>query len=684
MSGIDRELKIIAIVCLSLLLSVGCTSATTLVVSKTSPACTSGDEYFTSIQAAVDSANEGDEIIVCSGTYVENVVVDKSLTIRSVNGPDSTIVRATEYPVFEVTADYVEISGFTVKGATRGLFWHRRSGMRLYYADYCNISNNNCSDNGHGISVIYSCNNTIKNNNASSNRWGIRLDYHSFSNAIKSNIVTLNALGITLESSSGYNTLESSSGYNTLVENIVLNNGDGIKVGCDNNIIKNNTVNSNNYNGVKLENSTHNIISNNTANSNGEVGIYLFSNCSHNTVKGNTANSNGDYGIELYTSSHNIIGDNTANLNKEGIYLGGSEYVENYIWHGTGSNNNSIENNVASNNIRGFHLHFSCNNTIKSNIASNNTFNGVNLYHSCNNTLKNNIVSSNLDGIYLYSCDNNIIENNIASNNYGESGICLYGSDKNILKNNILNSNNGVGITLDRARNNILLNNNISSNDFCGVNLGFMFTANNRFGYNNLIDNNIQVWVEGNRSSLIHNYWYDTYLLEGNYWSDYNGTDTDGDGVGDTDTPHPEEGYDLYPFMNKSGWLTFLVSPEYWDFGTVYQGEIVQKTFKMQNALVYNKGREDLNILSITSEPEIGISGIELPIKIQKGSSKVFNVTIDTTNQEGHTLRSIEIQSDDKITPNKTILIYGFVKPPIHDVRIKNIDYQSHIPHILI
>jgi parallel beta-helix repeat protein len=153
------------------------------------------DDYAT-IQAAVNAASAGDIIIVRDGTYIENIKVDKNLTIRSENGPDSTIVRAEDPDdhVFEVTGDYVNISGFTVKGVTR---WFS-AGISLYYADYCNISNNNCSNNWcAGIYLDESNNNSISNNNCLNNHYGIYLG-HSNHNSMLNNDCSNNSDGISL------------------------------------------------------------------------------------------------------------------------------------------------------------------------------------------------------------------------------------------------------------------------------------------------------------------------------------------------------------------------------------------------------------------------------------------------------------------------------------------------------
>ncbi|MDY6965114.1 MAG: NosD domain-containing protein [Halobacteriota archaeon] len=132
-------------------------------------------EDFETIQAAVDNASAGDTITVDQGLYNETVDVNKSLTIRSTSGnPTDTIVLSNlielEYGhVFRVTADYVNISGFTVTGAT-GLLTYK-SGFYLENASYCNIFDNIASDNDCGIELMASRNNTITGNIVNSNNY---------------------------------------------------------------------------------------------------------------------------------------------------------------------------------------------------------------------------------------------------------------------------------------------------------------------------------------------------------------------------------------------------------------------------------------------------------------------------------------------------------------------------------
>jgi parallel beta-helix repeat protein len=112
------------------------------------------------MQAAVDSAAAGDTIYVWNGSYTENVNVYKRLTLVG-DGADVVTVTAADSGdhVFEVTADYVNISGFTMTGTTG---WGA-AGISLHSTDHCNVSDNTANSNYWcGIYMEFSKNNTLR------------------------------------------------------------------------------------------------------------------------------------------------------------------------------------------------------------------------------------------------------------------------------------------------------------------------------------------------------------------------------------------------------------------------------------------------------------------------------------------------------------------------------------------
>ncbi|MEA2052530.1 MAG: NosD domain-containing protein, partial [Euryarchaeota archaeon] len=190
------------------------------------------------IQAAIDNAIAGETICVKDGTYTENVDVDTQLTIRSENGAASTTVNAlySNDHVFEVTADYVSISGFTANGATGS----GKAGIYLdNIIDHCNIYDNNASGNNYGIYLSWSSKyHTITGNTVSNNdEYGIRLS-HSSSNTISGNTASNNYCGIELSSSSS----------NTITDNTASNNNYGIRLYSTSN---NNRIYNNHFNNIR-------------------------------------------------------------------------------------------------------------------------------------------------------------------------------------------------------------------------------------------------------------------------------------------------------------------------------------------------------------------------------------------------------------------------------------------------
>ncbi len=214
------------------------------------------DDYPT-IQQAVDASNRGDTIIVRGGTYIENVYIDKPyLTIRSENGSTNCIVQAADSsnPVIEVTASFVSVTGFTVGKGSVGIY--------LNHTSYCNISKNNCSNNGYGIRLWYSNNSNIINNICSKNSHSIDLIV-SNDNVISSNICKNSCFNIYL-SNSNNNKIKYNNCSNTNIQDCLrCQPYYGISLSCsNNNIITNNKIFDNIYGIFFIESSYNKIISN--------------------------------------------------------------------------------------------------------------------------------------------------------------------------------------------------------------------------------------------------------------------------------------------------------------------------------------------------------------------------------------------------------------------------------------
>jgi len=102
-----------------------------LVVSNNASVCPAAK--FTSIQAAINAASSGDEIVICNGVYAEQLSITKSLDIEADSGaflvPASIPQNATSLTtgdgiaaaVFISGATNVLISGLTVDGVNNGI-----------------------------------------------------------------------------------------------------------------------------------------------------------------------------------------------------------------------------------------------------------------------------------------------------------------------------------------------------------------------------------------------------------------------------------------------------------------------------------------------------------------------------------------------------------------------------------
>ncbi len=254
------------------------------------------------INGGIALAQPGDTVFVYSGTYNENVVIDKTINLTG-EDKNTTIIDGGNigYSIQIFTQAFVNVSGFTIRnGQTYGVYF--------FASSFCKIIDNIISNNNGNGMIIY---------------W--------YSNNI---------------------TAENNIFYSNSIHAVEINSN------CENNTIANNTIEQHPSYGVLVSQYNHdNKILNNEINDT-NIGIYLWQSNINNTIVGNTVSNSSFAGIYLWTGNnnnkiyHNNFIDNVGQAFDDGTnswdngYPGGGNFWGDYSG---GDNRSGPSQNIPGN-----------------------------------------------------------------------------------------------------------------------------------------------------------------------------------------------------------------------------------------------------------------------------------------------------------------------------------------------
>lgn len=332
---------------------------------------------YAQIQEAINvpETQNGHSLSVASGTYLGHVTVNKSLKIHGAGAEETVLDGEGAGTVVHVTADDVEVSGFTIRNSGRGFL---DCGVFLDYCSGVNVSGNSITQCQYGLYVFhsqynvlhrnivfenyeegiwlyYSGNNLLSENEASGNRYNFGVDGDSFSdfnNSIEgSNTVDgapikyiIGAADQCFSDQEAVGTLYLINAQNVTVRDLSIQDN-VYGVFCWNGTevrIENVTTSNTNY-GIRLQNCIQSRVKDSWSSDNW-VGILLHE--SDDNIVENNVTPRNEKAISLYEAERNILRGNTVQDSVFGIRLYNSHFNE--IYHNTIVNNNLQADSINS------------------------------------------------------------------------------------------------------------------------------------------------------------------------------------------------------------------------------------------------------------------------------------------------------------------------------------------------
>jgi parallel beta-helix repeat protein len=235
-----------------------------------------------------------------------------------------------------------------------------------------------------------------------------------------------------------------------------------------------------------------------------------------------------NYGIHLHFSSNITISSSRFESQREGyLHITGTptfSYANHHILHSKINGKPilyyyDLEDMILEDIEAGHIILSSCIN-VTLNRCNTTGGEGVSFYYTWRCVIKDSVISESSLGLYLYNTMGDYIINNTIEYN-------------------------GYGCKMFHVEGNTLTGNDFKWNDY-----GFYLEKSygNYIFHNNVIDNEKQVI---DKDSSMRSNWDNGE--EGNYWSNYNGTDLDGDGIGDSAYKVAYHSSDGFPLMYPWG-----------------------------------------------------------------------------------------------------------------------------------
>jgi hypothetical protein len=182
----------------------------------------------------------------------------------------------------------------------------------------------------------------------------------------------------------------------------------------------------------------------------------------------------------------------------------------------------------------------------------------------------NNIIHNSYDLMFIFYGDSNTIQGNIGEISLGNSDRSC---SNNIVTGNVMKGPSVWGIWLGtHCRNNVFYDNYIADEGYAPFgaeyNSGVIFCNQNGIGTNNTFYHNVFVNNSVNvkfYNNIITggNFWDNG--VQGNYWSNYNGSDINNDGIGDTPYVINSANSDGYPLFSPFNEPSINVTPPVYD-----------------------------------------------------------------------------------------------------------------------